>query len=54
MGEKSRFSANIMARLKRGSHVALGSIEKICSALDCSVDDILEFRPDKQERERHG
>ena len=51
--EKGGFSANIIARLKRDNYVALDSIEKICYALDCGVDDILEFIPDEKEQKRH-
>ena len=51
--EKGGFSANIITRLKRDNYVALDSIEKICYALDCGVDDILEFLPDEKERKRH-
>ena len=47
--EKGGFSANIITRLKRDNYVALDSIEKICYALDCGVDDILEFLPDHAE-----
>lgn len=47
--EKAGFSANIITRLKRDHYVALDSIEKICYALDCGVDDILEFIPEKME-----
>lgn len=48
--EKAGFSANIITRLKRDHYVALDSIEKICYALDCGVDDILEFIPEEKER----
>lgn len=41
--ERAGFSANILTRLKRGQYVSLESIEKICVALDCKVDDILDF-----------
>ena len=51
--EMGGFSANIITRLKRDNYVALDSIEKICYALDCGVDDILEFIPDKKEQKRH-
>lgn len=51
--EKGGFSANIITRLKRDNYVALDSIEKICYALDCGVDDILEFIPDVKEQKRH-
>ena len=47
--ERGGFSANIITRLKRDKYVALDSIEKICYALDCGVDDILEFIPDKEQ-----
>lgn len=45
LAEKAGFSANIITRLKRDEYVSLDSIEKICSVLDCGVDDILEFVP---------
>ena len=51
--EKGGFSANIITRLKRNNYVALDSIEKICCALDCGVDDILEFVPDEK-KDRHN
>ena len=47
--EKGGFSANIITTLKRDNYVALDSIEGICYALDCGVDDILEFIPDEKE-----
>ena len=47
--EKAGFSANIITRLKRDHYVVLDSIEKICYALDCGVDDILEFIPEEKE-----
>ena len=47
--EKAGFSANIITRLKRDLYVALDSIEKICYALNCGVDDILEFIPEEKE-----
>lgn len=49
--EKGGFSANIITRLKRNNYVSLDSIEKICKALNCGVDDILEFLPDNTEEE---
>lgn len=38
-------SANIMTRLRRNEYISMESIEKICNALNCGVDDILEFCP---------
>ena len=41
-------SANIITRLKRDEYISTESIEKICLALNCVVDDILEFIPEKE------
>ena len=41
--EKAGVSANILTRLKRDQYIAMESVEKICVALDCGVDDILDF-----------
>lgn len=41
--EKAGFSANIITRLKRNEYISMETVERICSVLDCSVDDILEF-----------
>ena len=43
---KAGVSANIFTRMKRNQYIALDSIEKICSVLDCQVDDIFEFTSD--------
>ena len=40
------FSGNIITRLKRNQYVSLESIEKICTALSCRIDYILEFTKD--------
>ena len=48
--EQAGFSANILTRLKRNKYISLDSIEKICLALNCKVDDILEFIPDEEEQ----
>ena len=47
--EKAGFSANILTRLRRDQYVSLDSVEKICFALDCKVDDILDFVPVEKE-----
>ena len=44
--QKAGFSANIITRMKRSGYLSLDTIESICRALDCGVDDILEFVPD--------
>lgn len=47
--EQTGFSANIITRMKRGSYISLESIERICRAMRCGVDDILEFIHDENE-----
>lgn len=49
--EKAGFSANIITRLKRDEYVSIESIEKICKALQCGVDDILEFVNTEEQHE---
>ena len=45
--DRANFSANIITRLKRGGYLSLESIESICRVMNCGVDDILEFIPNK-------
>lgn len=41
--EEANISANILTRMKRNEYISLGSVEKICKALQCDVSDILDF-----------
>lgn len=41
--QQAGFSSNIVPRMKRNGYVSLETIESICRALACGVDDILEF-----------
>lgn len=43
LAKKAQVSANIITRLKRDEYISVESIEKLCSALNCGVDDIMEF-----------
>lgn len=43
LAQKAEVSANIITRLKRDQYISLESIERLCVALNCGVDDILEF-----------
>ena len=51
--QQAGFSANILTRMKRGSYISLESIESICRVMNCGVDDILEFEPDKGDNEKY-
>ena len=44
IAEMSGFSANIMTRIKRNQYISLESVEKLCHALNCTVDEMIEFR----------
>ena len=46
--KQAGFSANIITRLKRNESVSLESIEAICRVMECGVDDILEFVPERK------
>ena len=46
--QQAGYSANISTRLRRNYYVSLESVEKICLVLDCKVDDIVDFVPDKE------
>lgn len=47
LAEKAQVSANIISRLKKDQYISMESIEKLCNALNCSLDDIMEFVEDK-------
>lgn len=43
LAEQAGVSANIITRLKRNTYISLESVEKICKAMNCKIEDILEF-----------
>ena len=47
--QQAGYSANNTTRLRKNIYISLESVEKICKALDCKVDDIVEFIPDATE-----
>ncbi len=44
-------STNAMAKLGRNEDVRVKTLEKLCTSLDCKLDDIVEFVPDAQQTE---
>lgn len=44
LAKRAGISGNIMTRIRRNEYVSLESIEKICNALECKIDDIVEFK----------
>ena len=45
-------STNAMATLGRNEDVRVNILEKICAALDCGVEEIMDFIPDSSTDER--
>lgn len=43
---KARISPATITKMGKNGHVTTEVLQKICTALDCSVDDILEILPD--------
>lgn len=48
---KAHISANIISKIKNGQYMALDKVESICTAMNCTPNDILEFIPTTTERE---
>jgi DNA-binding Xre family transcriptional regulator len=46
---KAAISANIISKIKSGQYIALEKIESICSALECTPNDIMVFVPDRSD-----
>lgn len=46
--KQAKIGTNAMAKLGRNGEVRVGVLEKICLALDCKMDDILEIVPEKE------
>ncbi|ARC86233.1 cro/C1-type HTH DNA-binding domain protein [Clostridium argentinense CDC 2741] len=44
----AKISSNAMAKLGRDESVSLETLEKICEALHCSLDDIIELSIDEK------
>lgn len=48
---KANITSNIVARMGKNSYVNLQSIEKICLALDCNIEDVVEIYKEEVEGE---
>ncbi|MGN0706716.1 MAG: helix-turn-helix domain-containing protein [Faecalibacterium sp.] len=49
--EAAHISTNAVAKLGKNKSVSLDTLEKICVALDCNIDEIMNFVPLDQESE---
>ena len=47
--EMAGLSTNVIAKMGKGGDVSTEVLRKICKALDCTLDDIVEIVPDDEE-----
>lgn len=40
-------SSNVLAKLGKDESVSIESLEKICTALNCNIEDVMEFVPNE-------
>ena len=45
-------TTHAMAKLGRNEDVRVKTLEKLCTSLDCKLDDIMEFVPDQKSEKR--
>ena len=48
---KTGVSTTTMSRLSKGENVSTEILAKICTALNCDIGDIVEFVPDRKEKQ---
>ena len=46
--KKHHISSSTINRLKHNKPVSTATIEKLCKALNCAVDDVMRFEPDEK------
>lgn len=46
--EMAGLSTNVIAKMGKGGDVSTEVLRKICKALDCTIDDIMEFVPEEK------
>ena len=46
--KEAKISTNAMAKMGKGQDVRVETLVKICSVLNCTIDDILEIIPDDE------
>lgn len=50
--EKAEISTSSLAKLGKGENVNTDILVKICRALDCGIDDIMEILPDEEKEKQ--
>lgn len=51
--ERAHLSTNAIAKLGKNEAVSLETLQKICNALSCSIEDILTLTPETNEGSNH-
>jgi putative transcriptional regulator len=46
---RAKFSMPTLAKISKNEHVSLDVIDRICSALNCNIEDVIKYVPDKEE-----
>lgn len=41
------FSSSTLAKMAKNEYISLELIDKICAYLNCSIQDVIEYKPDK-------
>lgn len=49
LGEAAGISNSLIAKLRKNENVTVEVLVKICTALDCTMDDIMELVPESNE-----
>lgn len=49
LGEAAGISNSLIAKLRKNENVTVEVLVKICAALDCQINDIIELIPDKEQ-----
>ena len=45
---KQGFSANTLYRIKKGEHISTKTLDALCEALDCKVEDIIRYERNEE------
>ncbi len=52
--QQAKITTNAMAKMGKGEDVRVETLAKICAALGCTMDDIIEVIPDDKENNLSG
>ena len=50
--DQAEITTNALAKLGKNEHVSTQVLEKVCNVLHCEIQDIMEFVPDDERKEK--